>query len=699
PKISIVLAVYNGSRYLRSAIDSCLNQTYRNMELIIVDDASTDTTADIIKSYADPRIRYIRNKRNLRLPGSLNVGFKAAQGDYLTWTSDDNQYLPGALEEMLCFLQEHPDVDFVYTDMDVLDLTNGKRTFKPCTHGTFYFENSIGACYLYTRKVYETIGEFDPCFEWVEDYDYWLRVEKKFAMRRLARVLYLYGDHPQSMTRLKLYSINFLAYILRFHHGYLTFNEFVGAIGGYMLRFMPLKVSSWLIWGPVIQKISGLDFKLRAAFWGGIFCSLAKKISTLGVLISRRLLKVFKKDRDFQSILSGLLSPDTSKTQVLCIIPFLTMGGSERVMQDVVRGLIPSGYDFHLFCFNRDRNLWTKHFLTYFVNFIGISAIYDVDIYADYLIQIIRQLDIKVILLTNEHMVYKALGKVREVFPHIKVIDVIHLERVGGTHQHISVIGAPLVDWRVCISRHLLAYMKHRYGVWGLSDVLADRLKVIHNGSDPTEFSREYVSPGQFRRKYQIPDGTKIISFIARMADEKNPFIFVNMARGLLAKNPEVPLCFVMAGDGPLLGSLKSKIKDLGLIRYFVLPGAVTHVSELLRDTFLLVVASTHEGIPLTIQEAMLMNVPVISTHVGAIHEIISDGLNGFLIQKDEQVVDNAVLRMQYLLKNEKEYQKMSLRTRQDVYPEFTIKNMCHRYEGLFAQVLNEQKTQMHFVS
>src|SRR5205814_360261 len=134
----------------------------------------------------------------------------------------------------------------------------GARTFKPCTHWTFYFENILGASYLYTRKVYETVGGFDPCFEWVEDYDYWMRVEKKFTMRRLPKVLYLYGNHAQSLTSLKLQSINLLAYILRFRHGYLTFDGLADAIGVYILKFLPFKKSSWQVWGPVIQKVSCL---------------------------------------------------------------------------------------------------------------------------------------------------------------------------------------------------------------------------------------------------------------------------------------------------------------------------------------------------------------------------------------------------------------------------------------------------------
>lgn len=689
PLVSIVLPTYNGSKYVRQSIESCLNQTYRNIELIVVDDCSTDNTAEIVRSFADPRIKYIWNEKNQKLPRSLNIGFAAATGDYLTWTSDDNQYLSTALEEMLAFLKSRPDVDFVYTDVYVLDLETGQKTLKPCTHSTFYFENALGACYLYTRRVYKTIGEFNPRLEWLEDYDYWLRVEKKFAMRRLAKPLYLYGDHPQSLTGLRYWPIHFLAYLLRFHHGYLTFDGLVEAFGRLISKFFPFKKRSFEVWLFIVQRVLGMSFKLKIAFARGIFCALCKKISNVSEKIQNKFLQNFIKDCDFQDILSGLPQGSTAKTQVLCIMPFLSMGGSEKVMQDVARSLSPKGYDFHLFCFKQHDNRWVKELLTDFVSFVGIREFYDVDLYTDYLIQLIRKLNIRIILLTNAHIAYKCLAKAREVFPELRVVDIIHLERVGGTHEHISTVGAPHIDRRVCISHHLLEHMKREYGAWGQPAALADQLRVIHNGTDLRDFSRGSIAPGKFLRQYRIPEETKIISFVARMAPEKNPFLFVDIARGILAKNSTASLRFVMAGYGPLLGSVKSKIRDYGLEDHFVLPGAVTNIGELLVDSFALILVSRHEGIPLAIQEAMLMNVPVISTRVGAIYEIIKDGSNGFLIPKDENLVDNAVARVQHLLDREDEYRAMAVRAREDTYPEFTLETMSRRYEELFQEVLS----------
>src|SRR5690606_22425727 len=113
PFVSIVLPTYNGARYLAQSIESCINQTYTQWELIIVDDASTDDTPAIISHYVqlDSRIRTVRHSTNRKLPAALNTGFDMARGEYFTWTSDDNYYRPEALGVMVAFLESRADVD------------------------------------------------------------------------------------------------------------------------------------------------------------------------------------------------------------------------------------------------------------------------------------------------------------------------------------------------------------------------------------------------------------------------------------------------------------------------------------------------------------------------------------------------------------------------------------------------------------
>ena len=202
--ISIVLPVYNGEKYLRESIESVLSQTYTNWELLILDDCSNDHSSDIAKEYVgkDRRILYYRNEENLRLPRNLNKGFSLAKGDYLTWTSDDNRFRSNALEVMYQTLQEQ-SAKFVFASCRIINekgeeieyISVGSNSVRDIVG-----RNSVGACFLYTRDVYETIGEYDPDMELVEDYDYWQKVIANFKAVPISETLYEYRWHDGALT-------------------------------------------------------------------------------------------------------------------------------------------------------------------------------------------------------------------------------------------------------------------------------------------------------------------------------------------------------------------------------------------------------------------------------------------------------------------------------------------------------------------
>lgn len=202
--ISIVLPIYNGEKYMKQSIDSVINQTYANWELLIVDDGSTDNTAAIAREYAekDNRIKYYKNPQNMRLPKTLNRGFSLATGDYLTWTSDDNYYYPTALEKMYTTLVRQ-NAEFVFASCDVIDdlgrvvecIMVSDRARK-----LIVGSNPVGACFLYSRKVYEVVGEYDPEMTLVEDIDYWQRICIQFEPVCLGEKLYAYRWHDSALT-------------------------------------------------------------------------------------------------------------------------------------------------------------------------------------------------------------------------------------------------------------------------------------------------------------------------------------------------------------------------------------------------------------------------------------------------------------------------------------------------------------------
>lgn len=216
PLISIVLPTYNGSKFIRTSIDSCLNQAFRNFELIIVNDCSTDDTPQIIEAYAqlDSRIRIIHNEQNKKLPLSLNTGFDAARGKYHTWTSDDNYYAPEALQTLADILENNPGYDLVYTDYTLIDddgKTFGTRTFNNIYDG-FTQWLGCGACFLYKAEVYTANNGYNPSAFLIEDYDFFMRAFLQFRLYyHNAYHLYYYREHPGSLTSTQGDNVNYIA--------------------------------------------------------------------------------------------------------------------------------------------------------------------------------------------------------------------------------------------------------------------------------------------------------------------------------------------------------------------------------------------------------------------------------------------------------------------------------------------------------
>ena len=189
---------------MRESIESVINQTYENWELLILDDCSTDNTSNIAKEYTkrDTRIKYFRNEENLRLPRNLNKGFSLSKGDYLTWTSDDNLYKYDAIEKMVNKL-ELTGKQFVYASCRIID-SYGKEVeyimVDEKNKKSIIGRNPVGACFLYTREVYEDIGDYNPDYVLVEDLDYWQRICSKYDPTCISEILYYYRWHDGALT-------------------------------------------------------------------------------------------------------------------------------------------------------------------------------------------------------------------------------------------------------------------------------------------------------------------------------------------------------------------------------------------------------------------------------------------------------------------------------------------------------------------
>lgn len=198
PRISVVMAVFNGLPYLKNSVESILGQTYTNFELIIVDDASTDKSWKYLKSIKDRRVKLLKNTRNLGLAASLNLALLKSSGAYIARMDADDISLPRRLEIQLNFLLTHPSVEICGTWVNLMD-ENGKiiTTIKMPTKDSQIKQRNkwtpalIHPTWMGNSRLFKNLGGYDPKFDTVEDLDFLLRA-KQSEMANIDKCLLLW---------------------------------------------------------------------------------------------------------------------------------------------------------------------------------------------------------------------------------------------------------------------------------------------------------------------------------------------------------------------------------------------------------------------------------------------------------------------------------------------------------------------------
>ena len=219
--VSVVLPTYNHGKFLKQSIESVLCQSYKNLELIIVNDGSNDETRDLLKEYENNSKITIIHQKNAGLPNALNRGFSIARGEFLTWTSADNFYEDTAIYEMVNLLDLNKQVGVVYgnyfainqqgkkigvtenwrsydrnlVDPAVVNLPKRARFFKRIPI------NSVGPQFLYRASAAQIVGSYSNT-PGIEDYDFWSRMEIVTEFMRLPsdNALYSYRVHDESIS-------------------------------------------------------------------------------------------------------------------------------------------------------------------------------------------------------------------------------------------------------------------------------------------------------------------------------------------------------------------------------------------------------------------------------------------------------------------------------------------------------------------
>jgi glycosyltransferase involved in cell wall biosynthesis len=210
PRVTVLMSVYNGERFLAEALESILAQTWTDFEFLIINDGSTDRSRKIILSYGDPRIRLLDNPTNIGLTKSLNRGLELARGDMIARQDADDLSHPARLSKQVAFLEEHPEVALLGTRASLIDawgrylpdlLTRRATTANGIKWQLMVYTPFVHTSVMFRREIVWTkLGGYKEDFKRRQDYEFWSRIAAAHAVANLPENLVKSRIQPDSLS-------------------------------------------------------------------------------------------------------------------------------------------------------------------------------------------------------------------------------------------------------------------------------------------------------------------------------------------------------------------------------------------------------------------------------------------------------------------------------------------------------------------
>jgi glycosyltransferase involved in cell wall biosynthesis len=206
--VSVIIPLYNRKELLPRALNSVLKQSYRNLEILVVDDGSTDGVGELSIINQDPRIRFIHLDTNCGVSKARNVGIANSTGSWIALLDSDDEWVPAKIEQQLQWLKSNPS--FKITQSREIWIRNGKRVNPPATHektGGDLFNASLLRCMvtpssvIFCKELIDEVGGFNESLPACEDYDLWLRISSRYPIGLVSEYhLKRYGGHFDQLS-------------------------------------------------------------------------------------------------------------------------------------------------------------------------------------------------------------------------------------------------------------------------------------------------------------------------------------------------------------------------------------------------------------------------------------------------------------------------------------------------------------------
>ncbi len=646
PSVTVLMPVYNASRFLREAVTSVLEQRYSDFEFIIINDGSADGSAGIITSFRDERIRVINNERNLGLIATLNKGIQLANGKFIARMDADDVCLPDRLSKQVEFLEQHSDVavvaslvDFINTDggvtgnwstdqsaVTIEEIARVMTRTNCIAHPSVMIRTEIARAYLYRSNQ-----------KGAEDWDLWLRLlsdGKRIA--KLSETLLLYRIHADSITagdkRKEVLEVRLLRVLRKFLIG----------------RFMQFQWNAFFF-----QVLIGM-FRTIARHWKVNL--IPRRARYTKRFLTSSPFQVLMEKRAFESMLHSY------NGRHFFIFPYTHVGGAEKVHAAIVAAtkhakplVIFSGFSDN------------EKFLSRFAEHAEVLVIPNYLNYPFTSNNALQKLAEKmnrchaVVMGSNAAFFYDLIPLLNDS---VNVIELIHAfkyqPQANLAHKALLPL-AKRIDQRVFISNAAMQEFDRFLFHHNIPAQLRQRSTFISNAVHIPEINSSR-------------NGSVGVLFVGRNSPEKRLELFVQIAETLKQRFNNVVRCTVVGVaqiDAPYVACL----------------GEITDEKELAAvyaDHQILIVTSSREGFPVVIMEAMASGLVVVATPVGDIPNRL-DGKNGVVLHSAEAdaVVLESVEVVSDLVTNQNKMNAISVAARTYAIEHFSVDAFSAAYKTL----------------
>ncbi len=665
PLVSVILPTYNRAGYIKKSIESVIEQTYRNFELIIIDDESTDNTPEIIAQYKkkDPRIKIITNQTNLGFVKSLNKAIRQARGIYIARLDDDDFWCDiHKLEKQIKFLENNPDYVLVGGGIIKID-EDGKEIVRillpekdeAIRQIMLLSDPFAHVSVVFRKESWESVDGYDEEFDYSQDWDLWMKLGKLG----------------------KLY--NFQEY-------------FVFSIQGEQNRCNE-NFRHHLMLNIKIRKKYQKDFpnfwKAYLIGWGSYAFSFFSFQSRLSPVFLK--LRCFVLGKDFAQKMT------VHKTKTIKVCQVATSDIAIRfLLLNQIKNLQQSGYNVSTVC---SYGKWIREIKENGISVKTISMTRRINPFLDMitLLKLIFYFRKKKFDIVHTHNPKPGLlGQLAAKFAGIPIIiNTIHGFYFNENSSFLSRKFFILIEKIAAKCSDLIFSVDREDIETAIKENICDSKKIKYLGGwvdmdrfDMSNFSEEFI---QHKKKdLGIPSYVKVVGIVARLVQEKGYFDLFDAFSRVLRQFPSAILLVV----GPMEPEKRDAfnpdvVHKYGIEKSVIFLGERTDVDELYPLMDIFVLPSYREGIGISILEASAMKRPVVATNIRGCREAIDDEETGLLVplKNIERLAETII----YLLKNPEKAKEMGKNGRKKIEREFDENLVFDRIKIEYSKLIKEK--------